>query len=292
VIALTAATMAVEILAGSWFGSLALLADGWHMGSHASALGITAFAYAYARRHAQSPRFAFGTWKVEVLGAFASAVVLGVVALLIAWESLVRFQAPVAIRFDEAIAVAVLGLAVNLASAWLLRERAHEHAPAPGGAAGERRPVHRDHNLRAAYLHVLSDALTSIFAIAALSAGKLLGWVWLDAAVGLLGAAIIGRWALGLLRETSSILLDGDVEPDLAERVRRELEGDADTQVADLHIWRVGPEHLYAVVSLVTHLPRHPEVYKSRLEDSLGLRHVTIEVNVCSAEACTPAPSA
>ncbi len=291
-IALTAATMAVEILAGSWFGSLALLADGWHMGSHASALGITAFAYAYARRHAQSPRFAFGTWKVEVLGAFASAVVLGVVALLIAWESLVRFQAPVAIRFDEAIAVAVLGLAVNLASAWLLRERAHEHAPAPGGAAGERRPVHRDHNLRAAYLHVLSDALTSIFAIAALSAGKLLGWVWLDAAVGLLGAAIIGRWALGLLRETSSILLDGDVEPDLAERVRRELEGDADTQVADLHIWRVGPEHLYAVVSLVTHLPRHPEVYKSRLEDSLGLRHVTIEVNVCSAEACTPAPSA
>jgi cation diffusion facilitator family transporter len=274
VIALSAATMLVEIAAGSWFGSLALLADGWHMASHASALGITAFAFAYARRHAQSPRFAFGTWKVEVLGGFASAVVLGVVALLIAWASLARLRAPMPIRFDEAIAVAALGLTVNLVSAWLLRERGPH-----------------DHNLRGAYLHVLSDALTSIFAIGALAAGKLFGWLWLDAAVGLLGAAIIGRWSLGLLRETSSILLDGDVEPELAARVRSEIERESDTQVADLHIWRVGPEHLYAVLSLVTHAPRPPEAYKAHLEGSLGLRHVTVEVNVCAAASCAPAPA-
>jgi cation diffusion facilitator family transporter len=281
VIALTVATMLVEIAAGSWFGSLALLADGWHMASHASALGITAFAYAYARRHARSPRFAFGTWKVEVLGGFASAVVLGVVAALIAWESLARLRSPVPIRFDEAIAVAALGLGVNLVSAWLLRGRRHPHEHA--GASGSGDAFHQDHNLRAAYLHVLSDALTSLFAIAALGTGKLLGWLWLDAAVGLLGSAIIGRWSLGLLRDTSSILLDGDVEPELAARVRREIEQEADTQVVDLHVWRVGPEHLYAVVSLVTHAPRLPAEYKARLERSLGLRHVTVEVNVCAA---------
>jgi cation diffusion facilitator family transporter len=296
VIALTAVMMVVEIAAGSIAGSMALLADGWHMASHVSALGISAFAYAYARRNAGNARYSFGTWKVGVLGGFASAVVLGVVAALIAWESLGRFREPLAIAFNEAIFVAFIGLVVNLVSAWMLdlphdehaagpehaHDREHGHAHAAGG-------VEHDHNLRAAYMHVLADALTSVFAIAALLAGKYAGWVWMDPLVGLVGAGIIARWSYGLVRDSARVLLDGDVEPALAEKLRRRIEGQADNRIVDLHLWRVGPRQLCVIISLITHHPLPPEHYKQLLEGDIDLSHVTVEVNRCPGETCAPA---
>lgn len=289
VIALTAVMMVVEIAAGTVLGSMALLADGWHMASHASALGISAFAYAYARRNATNARYSFGTWKVGVLGGFSSALVLGVIAALIAWESIGRLREPLAIGFDEAILVAVIGLAVNLVSAWMLDvphdddHHGHDHAHDHGAA-------HQDHNLRAAYMHVVADALTSVFAIVALLAGKYLGWVWMDPLMGVVGAFVIARWSYGLLRDTSRVLLDGDVEPELAERLRACIERQADNRVVDLHLWRVGPQHLYGIISLVTHDPRPPDHYKSLLEELADLSHVTVEVNRCPGESCAPAP--
>jgi cation diffusion facilitator family transporter len=280
VIVLTAAMMVVEIVAGSVFNSMALLADGWHMASHASALGITAFAYAYARRHASDPRYSFGTWKVGVLGGFTSAVVLAVIAILIAWESAGRFFAPLQISFDEAITVAVVGLVVNLVSAYLL------HDPRSGGHAGDTGHAH-DHNLRAAYLHVLADALTSLFAIFALTTGKLLGWVWMDPVMGIVGSIIIGRWSFGLLRQTSRVLLDGDVETEFAASIRSSIEGDSDDAVADLHLWRIGPSDMAAIISVVTHDPRPPDHYKDRLPSSARLSHVTVEVNRCPGAVCS-----
>lgn len=278
VVALTLVTMAVEIAAGTLFGSMALLADGWHMGTHAAALGIAVFAYAYARRHADDPRYTFGTGKVGALGGFASATGLGVVALLIFAESAQRLAAPVAIRFDEAIAVACVGLAVNVACALLLRDdpsHAHEgHAHA-----------HHDHNLRGAYLHVLADALTSLLAIAALSTGKLLGWTWMDPVMGLVGSVVIARWSLDLLRDTSSVLLDAEVPEASRAAIRRAIEADGDTRVADLHVWRVGPRHLAAIVSLVAHHPREPQHYKRRLADVPDLVHVTVEAHRCPGGA-------
>lgn len=292
VILLTAAMMVIEIAAGTVFGSMALLADGWHMGSHASALGISAFAYAYARRHAGNARYSFGTWKVGVLGGFASAIVLGMVAILIAWESLGRFAEPLAISFDEAILVAVIGLVVNLVSAWILNDRGdavhdHGHAASPAAVLElHHEGRHHDHNLRAAYLHVLADAVTSLFAIVALVTGKYLGWVWMDPLMGLVGAAIIARWAYGLVRDTARVLLDGDVEPELADRLRRSIERHADNRITDLHLWRVGPRQLSVIVSLVTHHPRPPEHYKGLLEGVADLSHVTVEVNRCPGESC------
>ena len=282
VIALTAVMMVVEVAAGTMLGSMALLADGWHMASHVSALGISAFAYAYARRHATNARYSFGTWKVGVLGGFSSALVLGVIAVLIAWESIGRLQEPLAIDFDDAILVAIIGLAVNLVSAWMLdvpHDHDHDHEPAHG--------VHQhDHNLRAAYMHVLADALTSVFAIAALMTGKYLGWVWMDPLMGVVGATIIARWSYGLMRDTSRVLLDGDVEPELADRLRTCIERHADNRVVDLHLWRVGPQHLYGIISLVTHDPLPPDHYKQLLEGLADLSHVTVEVNRCPGEAC------
>ncbi|MCK6556459.1 CDF family Co(II)/Ni(II) efflux transporter DmeF [Candidatus Binatia bacterium] len=322
VIALTGAMMVVEIAAGSVFHSMALLADGWHMASHTSALGIAAFAYAFARRHVDDPRYSFGTWKVSVLGGFASAVVLAVIALLIAWEAGGRLWAPQSIGFNEAILVAVLGLGVNVASAYLLREDgAREDGAADevdGGGHGSHdrlysppalRPSEpqalkpsspqavrtpaphahsHDHNLRAAYLHVLADALTSVLAIAALLGGKFAGWVWMDPAVGLIGAVIIGRWSFGLLGDTSRVLLDGDVEPTTARAVRDAIEADGQTRVADVHLWRVGPRDLSAIVSVVTHDPQIPDHYKAALARRFAFRHVTVEVNVCPSEECGP----
>jgi len=290
VIALTAVMMVVEIVAGTTLGSMALLADGWHMASHVSALGISAFAYAYARRHASNARYSFGTWKVGVLGGFTSAVVLGVIAVLIAWESLGRFAQPLAIDFDDAILVACIGLAVNLLSAWMLDvPHEHEHAHADEGCeagASPQRAVHHDHNLRAAYMHVVADALTSVFAIAALLTGKYLGWVWMDPLMGVVGACIIARWSWGLVRDTSRVLLDGDVEPELAERLRSCIEAHADNRVVDLHLWRVGPQQLYGIISLVTHDPLPPDHYKSLLDGLADLSHVTVEVNRCPGETC------
>jgi len=293
VVLLTAATMVVEITAGWWFNSMALLADGWHMATHAGALGIAVFVYRYQRRHADNPRFTFGAGKVETLGGFTSAVILGVVAILMIWESGERLIEPLTISFDEAMAVAVLGLAVNLISAWILgaghaHGHQHGHDHDHGHDHGHQHGHHHDHNLRAAYLHVLADALTSVLAIVALLCGKMFGWVWMDAAMGIVGALIISRWAYGLLRDSGRVLLDSAVSDDTAEAVRRAIEDDSDNRVVDLHLWRVGPKHLGAIVSLVTHYPRPPEHYKALLAPFRDLAHVTVEVNVCADEPCLP----
>lgn len=280
VVALTVTTMAVEVVAGTIFGSMALLADGWHMATHGAALGLSLFAYAYARRHADDPGFSFGTGKVSALGGFASAVALGGVATLVLGESVWRLADPVTIHFDEALAVAVAGLVINLVSALLLRE--HRHPAEPGHH-------HHDHNLRAAYLHVLADALTSVLAIGALLAGKLAGWGFVDPLVGVLGAIVIGRWAIGLVRDSARVLLDAEIGPAERESLRRAIEADADNRVADLHVWRVGPRHLAAIVSVVTHDPRPPEHYKALLRDRRDLVHVTVEVHRCPSGPCSAA---
>ncbi len=280
VIALTSTMMVVEIAAGMAFGSMALLADGWHMSTHAAALGVTVFAYGYARRHAADPRYSFGTGKVGALGGFASAVGLAVVAVLVFGESAARVVSPVGIRFDEAIAVAAIGLAVNLASAFVLRDRG-EH----GGEDGHAHR-HRDHNLRGAYLHVTADALTSVLAIVALVTGKHLGWTWMDPVMGIVGSLVIARWSYGLLRDTGRVLLDAEVPSARRDAVRAAIEADADNRVADLHIWRVGPQHLAAIVSVVTHRPRAPEHYKDLLRGDADLVHLTVEVHGCAGDPC------
>ena len=272
VIALTVGMAVFEVAAGTLYGSMALLADGWHMASHASALGITAFAYWYARRHAGTSRFSFGTGKVGVLGGYTSAVILALIAALIAWESAMRLLQPVAIRFDEAIVVAVLGLAVNLASAWMLRGD-HGHA-----GHGHR----HDHNLRAAYLHVLADALTSLTAIVALTAGKYANWVWLDPAMGAVGSVVIAVWSYGLIKDCSGILLDSVVDEGTATVVREALESDGDTVAVDIHVWRLNTTQLAAAITLVAHEPSRPGAYRDRLTEALpSLAHVTLEVNGC-----------
>ncbi len=293
VVILTAVMMVVEIGAGLLSGSMALLADGWHMGTHVAALGISVFAYRYARRHAESPQYSFGTGKVGALGGFASAVALAVVALLMGMESIARLLSPEAIHFDEAILVAVVGLVVNLVSARVLHgaeedhhdhghdedhDEEHHHAHGHGH--------HHDHNLRAAYLHVLADALTSVLAIVALLAGKLLGWVWMDPLMGLVGAALITRWGYGLVRETSGILLDSTGDEAVLRGIRAAIEGDGDNQIADLHLWRVGPRDFGAIISLVTHHPQDPQYYKDLLSHVPHLGHLTVEVNRCREESC------
>jgi cation diffusion facilitator family transporter len=291
VIGLTLIMMILEITAGLLFGSMALLADGWHMATHAAALSITAIAYWYARHHADNPRYSFGTGKVGVLGGFASAVALAVVALVMALESLQRFFMDVSIRFPEAIAVAVIGLIVNLVSALLLREHHdhhHHHSHSHDHHDHHDHAHHHDHNLRGAYLHVLADALTSLLAIIALVAGMFLGWVWLDAAMGIVGALVIMRWSWGLLQDTSAILLDSDVHPATVEAVRTAIEADADNRVADLHVWRVGPNHLATIISVVTHYPQSPEYYKELLHNVPDLVHVSVEVQPCMNEPCLP----
>lgn len=293
---LTISMMVAEIIAGSVFNSVALLADGWHMGTHAAAFAIALFAYRYARRHAQSARFSFGTGKVGVLGGFASAVALAAVALMMAVEAVSRLFVPEAIRFNEAILVAVLGLAVNLLSAWLLGGHEHHHGHHDTGHhhhddEHDHEHHHHDHNLRAAYLHVLADALTSVLAIAALLAGKYLGWNWLDPIMGLVGAILISRWAYGLLQETSTILLDQSLDAGKIQAIREILEQDADNRVADLHVWKVGADDYALIVSLVTHNPRPAQHYRNLLGEFRELSHVTVEVILCEDTACHPVPA-
>jgi cation diffusion facilitator family transporter len=283
VIALTATMMVVEITAGYAYGSMALVADGWHMSTHAAAMLIAAMAYLYARRHASNPRFTFGTGKLGDLGGFASAVVLALIALFIGWESVLRFSAPVPIDFGMAIGVALVGLVVNLVSAWLLGGDHHHHDHPHG-----HREDHHDHaaghahggdnNLRAAYLHVLADALTSVLAIAALLGGSLYGWVWLDPAMGIVGALVIARWSLGLIRDAGGVLVDY-VPPteDLPDEIRAAIETEAD-RITDLHVWRLGPGHHGAIVSLVSERPETPSHYRAKLAHLHDLSHVTVEV--------------
>jgi cation diffusion facilitator family transporter len=292
VLAITLLTMVVEIAAGWWTGSMALLADGWHMGTHALALGVTAGAYYLARRHAGDTRYAFGTWKIEVLGSFASALVLGIVGVGIAFESLLRLWRAEPIEAQTALVIAVIGLVVNLVSAWLLHGaqggHGHEHGHhdhqhhdhADHGHAHDAHG-HQDLNLRAAYAHVLADALTSVFAIAALSAAVWLGWTWLDPLVGVIGAVVIGVWAWGLMRQSAAVLLDREMDHPLTQEVREAIESDGDAKVADLHVWRVGREAFAAELCIVADAPLAPSVYRERLKVHAELVHVAIEVNRC-----------
>ncbi|RMC37253.1 CDF family Co(II)/Ni(II) efflux transporter DmeF [Paracoccus alkanivorans] len=277
VIALTAAMMIAEITAGSIYGSMALVADGWHMATHAGALSITALAYLYARKHRNDSRFSFGTGKLGDLGGFASAIILAFVALLIGWESLLRLANPVAISFGQAIAVAAIGLAVNLICAWLLRDdhghhhHHHGHGDHHGGA--------RDNNLRAAYLHVLADALTSILAIVALLLGRSYGWSWADPVMGVVGAMVIMRWSWSLIRDSAAVLMDRTPQDGrLPAEIRKTIETAGD-RVADLHVWQVGPGHHAVIVSLVSQDPKEPSHYKAQLSRIHGLSHVTVEIH-------------
>jgi cation diffusion facilitator family transporter len=279
VVGLCAAMMTAEIVGGRLWGSMALIADGLHMSTHAAALVIAALAYAYARRHARDARFAFGTGKLGDLAAFASAIVLAMIALLIGWESVGRLFRPVPIAFAEAIPLAALGLAVNLVCALLLRED-HEHGVS-GREHGLHHHDHADHNLRAAYLHVTADAAVSLLALVGLSGGRLLGWVWMDPAMGIIGALVIANWSWSLVRSAGAVLLDIQPDAGLAREITRRLEGGGEDRIADLHIWRVGPGHNAAVVSLVSDRPEAPAVYKARLAGLAGLSHVTIEVQRC-----------
>ena len=308
VIALTAAMMIAEIAAGRIYGSMALVADGWHMSTHAGAMLITALAYLYARRQARNPRFTFGTGKLGDLAGFASAIVLALIAALIGWESLLRLANPVEISFSQAIAVAVAGLAVNLLSAFLLKDdhqhHGHSHAgPLHGGhahhAGGHHHHEHAGHshhdhshaahkpgadnNLRAAYLHVMADALTSVLAILALLAGSIYGWIWLDPAMGVVGALVIARWSFGLIRQTGLILIDAtDAVTDLQSEIRERIETPGET-ITDLHVWQVGPGHNAAIVAIATTTPHPPAFYKEKLAKLAGLSHLTVEVTPIAA---------
>lgn len=282
VVALTFVAMVIEIAVGWLSGSMALLADGWHMASHVGALGLAAFAYNFARRHADDARYTFGTGKVTALAGYSSALLLGAVAVWMVWESSTRLFAPVAIHYTEAMIVAAFGLAVNLASAWLLdHDHDHGHEHAHDHDEDDHEHEHVDHNLRAAYLHVLTDALTSVLAIVALGGGMLFGWSFLDPLMGIVGAFLVGRWAIGLVRDSAGVLLDAEDHGRVAEEIRRIVETEPDHEIADLHVWRVGPASRACIVSLVTHAPLAIETYRRKLSAIHGLDHITIEINHC-----------
>jgi len=290
VIAITMVTMSVEIAAGIAFGSMALLADGLHMGSHASALAVSAFAYYYARRHARDARFNFGTGKVSSLAGFASAVMLVLFALVMAWESVARFLSPVAIGFDQAILVAVLGLIVNGICLLILRGRGHKHPQEVRGGHDQGvqdHPSHRhekqDHNFRSAYLHVLADAMTSFLAIFALLAGKYLRQAWLDPFMGIVGATLVVRWSWGLLRLSAHVLLDMQAPRELREEIRKAIESDGDNRISDMHVWSVGPGLYAAEIAIVSSRPLDPDDCYRLLPGELGLVHVTVETRRCAA---------
>jgi cation diffusion facilitator family transporter len=277
VIALCCTMMVAEIVGGILFRSMALVADGLHMSTHAAALLIAATAYAFARRRANDRRFTFGTGKFGDLAGFTSAIVLAMIALLIAWESVARFIHPVPIAFNEAIPIATLGLGVNLLSAWLLRdEHGHDHHD-----HGHDHRHSRDLNLRAAYVHVLADAAVSILAVIGLVVARELQWLWIDAVMGLIGAAFISNWALALMRAAGAVLLDIRPNAELVRSVHECLEQGSD-RIADLHLWRVGPGHNAVVATIVSHEPQAPSLYKERLANLPGLSHVTIEVERCA----------
>lgn len=283
VVGLTAVMMGGEIAGGWLSGSMALLADGWHMATHATALGIAALAYLFARRHTGNSRFTFGTGKFGDLAAFSSAIILAMIAVQVAYESAIRLVHPVPIAYGEAIAIAVLGLAVNLASAWLLRDdHDHHHDHDHGGASSDGHHHHGDNNLRAAYIHVLADAATSILAILALVVAMISQWEWTDPAVGIVGSLVIGSWAYGLIRASGAVLLDVNADENLEGIIRERMETKGD-RVTDLHLWQVGPGHRAAVISVVSDHPLPPATYKRRLRGLRGLSHITIEVETCGA---------
>jgi cation diffusion facilitator family transporter len=292
VIVITTIMMVVEVVAGIGYGSMALLADGLHMASHAAALTINAFAYVYARRHAHDERFSFGTGKVNTLGGYTGAVLLAAFALAMVVESVARFVAPVPIAFNQAILVAIIGLIVNGVSVFIL---GHHHHPEAVKELEDEYEEHahyhdphyheHDHNLFAAYLHVMADALTSLLAIFALLAAKYFGLVWADPAMGIVGAILVARWSIGLLHSTSAVLLDRQGPDDIRDAIVHRIEAADDNRVTDLHVWAVGPQIYSAIVSVATHEPKPPEYYKRLLPRGLGIVHLVVEVNGCAHEA-------
>lgn len=289
---ITAAMMMVEILAGWWFNSMALLADGWHMSSHAVAIGLSAFAYAAARRYARDPRFAFGSWKIEILGGFASAVFLLGVAAMMVFASVERILAPQVIHYQEAIIVAALGLVVNIVSALILgraqgqphhnHHRHDHHDDHRRSDDHEHHGHHHDLNLRSAYLHVLADAATSVLAIVALAGGWLYGWSWLDPVMGIVGATLVAIWARNLLRETGTVLLDREMDHPVVEKIRRAVAAIPAVHIVDLHVWRVGKGAYSCALSVVTaDSSLTPQRLRERLAQHAEIVHTTIEVNHC-----------
>ncbi|MEZ0604092.1 CDF family Co(II)/Ni(II) efflux transporter DmeF [Paraburkholderia sp. IW21] len=311
VIGLCAAMMVAEIVGGSLFGSLALVADGLHMSTHAGAMLIAALAYTYARKHASDSRFVFGTGKLGDLAGFTSAIALAMIALLIGYEAVSRFLSPVPIHFGEAIPIAVVGLLVNLASVWLLRGDHHGHSHGHGHGHGHAHndhahdhdheehaheehahdnhahaahhdadtAAHRDHNIRSAYIHVIADAAVSVLAIIGLVLAREFGWLWMDPLAGIIGATVIANWSYGLMRDTGAILLDMSPDQRMTENVRHAIEDSGD-KVLDLHVWRVGPGHMSAVISVATpEARRDSRFYHALLQRFNGLSHVTVEVN-------------
>jgi cation diffusion facilitator family transporter len=295
VIVLTTVMMVAEIVGGIVFGSIALVADGLHMSTHAAALLLAALAYSYARRHADDERFSFGTGKLGDLAGFTSAVVLAMTAVLIGYESLMRFIAPVEIHYDEAIALATVGLFVNVASVFLLGGGDHHHGHGHGAAhhhgddhhhdhheahhhGQPHDRTHRDNNLRAAVIHVIADAAVSVLVIVGLLVARFLGWAWMDPLAGLIGAVVIASWSYALIRDTGRILLDMTHDRNMAENIRMAIERDGDI-LCDLHLWRLGPGHVGAIVSITTVAPRPPAFYRERLASFPALSHVTIEVH-------------
>ena len=287
---LTAVMMVVEIAGGWYYNSMALLADGWHMSSHTVALGLSLFAYVFARKYAHDPRFSFGTWKIEVLGGYTSAIFLVMVAGLMVFQSVERLISPSAIHYDQAIAIAIVGLLVNLVSAWLLRDgHVHNHGHDHGHGHNEHAHVHdgdghHDLNLRSAYMHVLADAATSVLAIVALFGGKLWGASWLDPVMGLVGAALVSAWAYGLLRNTGRVLLDAEMNAPVVEEIREVIAASPiKAQLNDLHVWRVGKGKFACILSLSTDNEVSPEYFKQQLSIHEELVHISIEINQLGA---------
>jgi cation diffusion facilitator family transporter len=272
---ITLVTMVVEILAGWAFNSMALLADGWHMSSHALAIGLSAMAYATARTYAKDPRFAFGTWKIEILAGFASALFLVGVALAMVIGSLERLISPQAIQYEEALAVGVLGLLVNMVCAFILG-KAHQHDHAQHGHHAH----HHDLNLKSAYLHVVADAVTSVLAIVALLGGWLYGWSWLDPVMGIVGAVLVALWAKNLIIETAKVLLDREMDHPVVQEIKEVIESDGQTRVSDLHVWRVGKRVYTCALTAVTHDPHLTATQlRQRLSVHEEIIHSTIEIH-------------
>lgn len=274
VVIITFVTMIAEILFGLISNSMALLADGWHMGTHAFALGISLIAYITARKYAKDEKFTFGTWKIEILGAYTSAVVLGIIGVMMIYSSVERIVNPLNIYYNQALFVAILGLLVNLICAMILNsgDHAHEH---------HHQHDHEDLNLKSAYLHVVADALTSVLAIAALLGAKYFNFIWLDPFMGIVGAGLIIRWSFLLMKDTGGILLEREMDEPLINEIKSELESDGDSKISDLHIWKVAQNKYACIVSLVTARNYSIEEYKARLSKVHELVHVTIEVSQC-----------
>ncbi|GLQ91223.1 CDF family Co(II)/Ni(II) efflux transporter DmeF [Dyella acidisoli] len=283
VVLITAAMMVVEIVGGYALNSMALLADGWHMSSHALAMGMSLLAYVLARRYANDPRFTFGTWKVEILGGFSSALMLAVVAVLMLYQSVERLLTPGPIHYDEAIVIGVLGLIVNVACAWLLRDEhdhhGHDHHEHGHEHAHVHHHGHHDVNLRSAYIHVIADAATSLLAVIALLGGKFYGAAWLDPVMGVVGSFLVGRWAVSLLRESGRILLDAEMDAPVVQEIREVVAEQLPTaRICDLHVWRVARGSYACILGIVTNEPVSPAEVREHLSIHEELVHVTVEI--------------